>query len=197
MIWDPWRARRYDMISNAHDELNFFNESVHVEITAATFDYSYQLLITGGRDGSLKIWNFNTGTCVRKMSIESKWYTNIIKKIGNNFLKYFFIFFFIFISEITGIFWLENRILCVGWNQYVTEFADTRTGIYRKAWRKRHTDDILCAAVRHPHALATGSHNGEIVLWLLETGQPYKSYNVVNPANKYYFSFINVARVDE
>ncbi|KAK0177738.1 hypothetical protein PV328_001756 [Microctonus aethiopoides] len=159
MIWDPWRARRYDMISNAHDELNFFNESVHVEITAATFDYSYQLLITGGRDGSLKIWNFNTGTCVRKMSIENK-------------------------CEITGIIWLENRILCVGWNQYVTEFADTRTGIYRKAWRKRHTDDILCAAVRHPHALATGSHNGEIVLWLLETGQPYKSYNVVNPANK-------------
>lgn len=45
-----------------------------IEITAACFDESEQLLVTGTRDGTLKIWNFNTGTCLRNMTIENQWY---------------------------------------------------------------------------------------------------------------------------
>lgn len=35
-----------------------------VELTAMIFDPSGRRLITGGRDGSLKIWNFNNGACL-------------------------------------------------------------------------------------------------------------------------------------
>ena len=35
-----------------------------MELTAMTFDPSGRRLITGGRDGSLKIWNFNNGACL-------------------------------------------------------------------------------------------------------------------------------------
>ena len=37
------------------------------EITAMTFDPSYRRLVTGGRDGSVKIWNFNNGACLREL----------------------------------------------------------------------------------------------------------------------------------
>lgn len=84
-------------------------------------------------------------------------------------------------SEVTSIVWLSNRILCTGWNRYITEFADTETGVHKKAWPTRHTDDVLCMAVSHPQTLATASYNGELVLWRLETGQPYRRYHVNNP----------------
>lgn len=45
-----------------------------IEITAACFDESEQLLVTGARDGTLKIWHFNTGTCLRNMELETQWY---------------------------------------------------------------------------------------------------------------------------
>lgn len=49
-----------------------------IEITAACFDESEQLLVTGARDGTLKIWHFNTGTCLRNMELETQWYILII-----------------------------------------------------------------------------------------------------------------------
>ena len=35
-----------------------------MEITAMAFDITLRRLITGGRDGSIKIWNFNNGACL-------------------------------------------------------------------------------------------------------------------------------------
>lgn len=87
-------------------------------------------------------------------------------------------------SEITSVIWLKNRILCAGWNRHVTEFADTETGIHKKNWETRHTEDVLCAAVNYPQALATGSYNGDIVLWRLETGQPYRRYQASDPKRR-------------
>ncbi|XP_011296739.1 WD repeat-containing protein on Y chromosome [Fopius arisanus] len=159
MYWDPWTGKRIHCITNAHSKKNVGSYQ-QIEITAATFDYSLQLLITGGRDGSLKIWSFNSGSCVKNMSMEDQ-------------------------RAITGIIWLKNRILCTGWNGYVVEFADTETGIYRKSWEKRHTEEILCAAARIPQVLATASYNGELILWRMETGQPYRRYQVENPTERY------------
>lgn len=50
-----------------------------------------------------------------------------------------------------------------------------------KNWDLRHTEDISSAAVRVPETLATSSYVGELILWRLETGQPYKKFNVSNP----------------
>lgn len=87
-------------------------------------------------------------------------------------------------SEITSLAWLENRILCSGWNNQVTEFATCDINIYKKSWGVRHTDYILCSAAWFPQVLATATYNGEIILWRLETGQPFRKYKVDDPTSR-------------
>lgn len=62
----------------------------------------------------------------------------------------------------------------MGWNRHVVEFEDTGTATTGKSWETRHTDDVLAAAGRSPLSLATASYNSELLLWKLETGQPYR-----------------------
>lgn len=85
----------------------------------------------------------------------------------------------------TSIVWLDNKILCSGWHRCVTEFSESEIGMHKKSWEIRHSDDIVCSSVRYPEALVTASYNGEIVLWRLETGQPYRRYQVSNPTGRY------------
>ncbi|XP_053594099.1 WD repeat-containing protein on Y chromosome [Microplitis demolitor] len=160
IMWDPWCGRCIYVIRDAHTEM-YLGKLKQLPITAATFDPCNQLLITGAIDGSLKVWSFSSGTCVKTMMIERK-------------------------CKITAIIWLKNRILCTGQNLvYITEFADTETGIYRKIWKKQHTGGILSVAVKLPQTLATSSANGELILWYLESGQPYKIYHLFNPVKGY------------
>ena len=44
--------------------IQFFKCHGNVEITAMAFDPSERRLVTGARDGSIKIWNFNNGACL-------------------------------------------------------------------------------------------------------------------------------------
>ncbi|XP_017784579.1 PREDICTED: WD repeat-containing protein on Y chromosome [Nicrophorus vespilloides] len=160
IVWDPWSGKRISVVKEAHTRM-LHGEIIPVDITAGTFDPGYQLLLTGAYDGSLKTWNFNTGTCLRNMRIERN-------------------------CEVTGVVWVNGRILAVGWNRHVTEFSDSGGaagpgGAFSKPWSTRHSDDVLCASARIPQTLATSTYNGELVLWQLETGQPYKQYNVANP----------------
>jgi len=62
----------------------------------------------------------------------------------------------------------------------VTELAVFESDMCKKNWMTSHTDDILCSAARFPHLLATGTYNGELILWRLETGQPFKKYQVTD-----------------
>ena len=62
----------------------------------------------------------------------------------------------------------------MGWNKHVVEFEDPAMATTGKSWETRHTDDVMAAAVRPPHSVATASHNSELVLWRLETGQAYR-----------------------
>lgn len=75
------------------------------------------------------------------------------------------------------------RILAIGWNRHVTEFSDTNENELGKGklWDTCHSEDVLAAAAREPDTLATSSYSGELVFWKLETGQPYRRYDVENP----------------
>ncbi|XP_053977818.1 WD repeat-containing protein on Y chromosome isoform X1 [Hylaeus volcanicus] len=159
IVWDPWLGNRLYLVTHAHSQF-LYGQYHDVEITAACFDESEQLLVTGARDGTLKIWNFNTGTCLRNMAVE------------NN-------------CEITSLAWVESRVLSSGWNRQVIEFAISDTNTYKKSWGVRHTDDILCSAIWYPQVLATATYNGEIILWRLETGQPYRKYKVYDPMTRF------------
>ncbi|XP_046383836.1 WD repeat-containing protein on Y chromosome [Ischnura elegans] len=198
MIWDVWTGKCLSLTIEAHYRMEY-GVKMPVEITAAAFDpTSHQFLVTGARDGSLKIWNFNSGLCVRHMTIEKN-------------------------CEVTSVLWLQNRLLAVGWNRHITEFADLDSGepaldenrrgsigstwptIPRcapkfigsdladvfdgKSWETRHTDDVVCAVANPPQAIATASYNGELILWRLETGQPYRRYHVGKPFNRMKLEF--------
>ena len=54
-MWDVDTGSKIMQFSQAHGE---------AEITAMSFDPSGRRLITGGRDGTIKIWNFNNGACL-------------------------------------------------------------------------------------------------------------------------------------
>lgn len=136
-------------------------ELLRVEITAACFDPKHQLLLTGARDGTLKVWNFNNGFCVRHFSIT------------RNF-------------EVTAVFWVPDRILAVGWNRFVMEFADAgvKTEFPNgKCWDTQHDEEILCAATFGLETVATTSYSGELVFWNFFTGQAYRKFNVKDPTN--------------
>lgn len=163
IVWDPWTGRRISVVKEAHTRL-LHGEEITIEITAATFNPTWHLLLTGAHDGSLKVWDFNTGTCLRNMRIESG-------------------------CEVTAVTWIVGRILAVGWNRRVVEFADSGGaagpgGAFSKPWQTCHSEDILSSAARIPQTLVTASYSGELVLWRLETGQPYKKYDVFNPTER-------------
>ncbi|XP_012061841.1 PREDICTED: WD repeat-containing protein on Y chromosome-like [Atta cephalotes] len=154
IVWDPWYGRRLHLISHAHSVIRY-GQYADIEITAACFDDSEQFLVTGARNGSVKMWNYNTGICIHDIMIDHQ-------------------------CEITNITWYENRILCCGWNKHVTELSIFESDICKKNWTTSHTDDILCLAARYPQLLATGSYNEELILWNLETGQPFRKYQVTD-----------------
>ena len=54
-VWDLDTGEKTMQFSRCHGDM---------ELTAMSFDPSGRRLITGGRDGSLKIWNFNNGACL-------------------------------------------------------------------------------------------------------------------------------------
>ena len=55
-VWDVDTGEKVIQFSRCHGEY---------EITAMAFDRCGRRLVTGGKDGSIKLWNFNNGECLR------------------------------------------------------------------------------------------------------------------------------------
>jgi len=92
IVWDPWRGHRLRLISHAHSVMQY-GQHADIEITAACFDDSEHFLVTGARDGSLKIWNYNTGVCIRDVMIDHQWYNRCLNnyfflQITRHFINY-------------------------------------------------------------------------------------------------------------
>ncbi|XP_030383633.1 WD repeat-containing protein on Y chromosome [Scaptodrosophila lebanonensis] len=157
IVWDPWTGRRKIIMKSCHTKM-IYGETIDIEITAACFDPLEQFLLTGARDGSLKIWNYNNAVVVRNMCIQPD-------------------------QEVTAVIWVVERILAMGWDRQVTEFNDVEGREYGdpKKWAKFHTDDITCGAVKLGEGVVTATYSGEIIFWKLETGQPYRRYSVMDP----------------
>ncbi|KAJ3130047.1 hypothetical protein HK098_006759 [Nowakowskiella sp. JEL0407] len=147
-VWDVTCGQKNFRFADLHGK---------AEITAMAFDIGKRRLITGGRDGSIYMWNFNNGQCLH----------SLVKK--NN-------------SEVTGLLYIDMKddqfIVATGWNRRVIMFADDSdsftlypTQIWPEEWSEPlHTDDILTMSFCPPNILATGSFDGEIVLINLVSG---------------------------
>ncbi|KPP77366.1 WD repeat-containing protein 64-like [Scleropages formosus] len=108
-------------------------------VACMTIDPKGRRLVTGGRDGCLKVWNFNNGHCLK-----------IFKKEGED-------------DEVCDCTYLtvnrKSYVVSVGWGRRVNVYI-----------RHGHQDDILCVAECPPSLLASGSHDGEVIVWNLVSG---------------------------
>ena len=86
-----------------------------------TFDPSGRRLITGGQDGSLKIWNFNNGACLNVL--ESKFTLEVIPRSPYSQTDIIpFLFPHNLIPQVTTLCFLKQRIFVGGWNQMLSAY---------------------------------------------------------------------------
>ncbi|XP_077064208.1 cilia- and flagella-associated protein 337 isoform X1 [Siphateles boraxobius] len=144
-VWDVETGAQMFEFGGAHGES---------AITCMAFDPSGRRLVTGGRDGCLKMWNFNNGQCVK-----------IFKRDGK-------------CAEICDCLYLtlhrNQFVISVGWDHRIDIYLDSKEETPynerpKPSWqddvRNGHKVDILCIAQCTPHLLATGSYDGEIIVW--------------------------------
>uniref|UniRef100_A0A8P4GJ23 Si:dkey-202c14.3 n=1 Tax=Dicentrarchus labrax TaxID=13489 RepID=A0A8P4GJ23_DICLA len=145
-LWDIESGRRRLQILNAHGE---------EELTCMALDSSHRRLITGARNGTIKVWNLLNGLNLHKL-----------EPVTN--------------SEVTGLTCLhDNQLLAVGWSQRIAQYdIAAAKDLYVRAdmsWKSSsvHKSDILavcqCSALG---VVATASHDGEVIIWRLETQGP-------------------------
>ncbi|KAK3740293.1 hypothetical protein QZH41_018524, partial [Actinostola sp. cb2023] len=134
-------------IENGEKVIQFSNAHGDSEITSMTFDQSKRRLITGARDGTVKIWNFNNGSCLRELEPVDE-------------------------EEITGILSFKQKIIVVGWNKKIVIYKDCRDDEedIPRIWPAFHKEDILSIAFHPPSVVATSSYDGDIKVWNLDTG---------------------------
>ncbi|XP_026819273.1 WD repeat-containing protein on Y chromosome [Rhopalosiphum maidis] len=148
-----WNMRTGDVIikwSMAHTE-EVYCEILPVEITAANFDPSGGLLVTAAVNGSVHMWDPNTGVCLNRLRIPSG-------------------------GRISEVFWLPNKILVTGFDHRVTEFNDPLLLSKGKVWLSNHDEPVLSACVKLPSLFVTTTQAGVMGFWRLETGQLTKKY---------------------
>ncbi|XP_029102819.1 WD repeat-containing protein on Y chromosome [Scleropages formosus] len=145
-LWDVETGAKCLQLSNVHGK---------EEITCMTFDLSYRRLITGARNGTIKVWNVINGQNLHKLEAIAE-------------------------AEVTGVICLpDNKLLAVGWSQQITQYNITDPNVvYIQAdlsWKSGqvHKEDILAADLCSARGLlATASFDGEIIIWTLETQRP-------------------------
>ncbi|XP_026034713.1 WD repeat-containing protein on Y chromosome [Astatotilapia calliptera] len=145
-LWDVETGRRRLYILNAHGE---------EVLSSMALDSSHRRLITGARNGTIKVWNLLNGLNLHKL-----------EPVTN--------------SEVTGLTCLhDNHLLAVGWNQCITQYSIAGDKDLKvradMSWKSSgvHKSDILavcqCSALS---VVATASYDGEVVIWSMETQGP-------------------------
>ena len=143
------------VVYNLEDGLEVFQfNDTHdkAPLSAMAFDNTGRRLLTAAQDGSLKMWNFNNGQCLKEFEAFGA-------------------------SEIACATYIEegpNRfIAAAGWNREVCIWEDDPQ--YHVALRHRmvgHKDDIncmcLCPITSFAVVLASGSYDGRVILWKLD-----------------------------
>ncbi|KAK3758931.1 hypothetical protein RRG08_016011 [Elysia crispata] len=156
-VWDIETGNKSIVFSNAHGE---------EEITCMAFDSTNRRLISGARNGTVKVWNFQNGHNLHKLEPVEE-------------------------AEVTGILQFPDKkvILTVGWNQKIVTYddkdADNMYIAANTSWKggQPHQDDILSADFAPPNFLATAGYDGEIIVWELDTEKIYVRLRKGQPPN--------------
>ncbi|KAM5288019.1 cilia- and flagella-associated protein 337-like [Ctenodactylus gundi] len=162
-VWDFETGRQLSEFTGVHGSAG---------ITCLTFDSSGRRLVTGGRDGCLKIWNYNNGHCLHTLKKDEKQ------------------------SEVCDCTYMEvnqNKcIIAVGWDRRINIYFDVPRDFHH-FWKPQpywqddlnhgHREDILCVAQCPPFLLATSSYDGEIIIWNVISGHIHCKLNTPSPSD--------------
>ncbi|XP_040929431.1 WD repeat-containing protein 49-like isoform X2 [Betta splendens] len=115
-------------------------------ISTMALDGTQTRLFTAGSDGEVKVWDFN-GRCLHTMN------AGLGRAVA-----------------ITQVLLLKRSILVMGWDRILTVFhlhSFSQPSVEPSEWSggAQHRGHVLCAAFQPPQTLATGSDDGEIIVW--------------------------------
>mmetsp|Transcript_61954 Transcript_61954/g.195819 ORF Transcript_61954/g.195819 Transcript_61954/m.195819 type:complete len:195 (-) Transcript_61954:1152-1736(-) len=150
-VWDLETGRMRFRFTKTHGD---------IKMTAMSFDKHKRRLITGGHDGSLKMWNFSNGACLKDLRARPS--TGRAAPAE---------------EEVTAIEYVHGGyhnkfIISVGWDAKVSFWEDNSNKFASRPNRqlKGHSDDILTVALYPPSLLATGCYDGLTIIWNIESG---------------------------
>ncbi|XP_058648872.1 WD repeat-containing protein on Y chromosome isoform X3 [Onychostoma macrolepis] len=145
-VWDVKTGIKKMEIRNAHGK---------EEVSCMALDVHQRRLISAATNGTIKVWNLLNGLNLHKL-----------ETISN--------------AEVTGIICHhDNQLLATGWSRLIAQYSIAFSeDIYVNAdlsWKsgRQHGEDIL--AMDHCPGLgllATGSYDGEIIIWSLALQKP-------------------------
>ncbi|XP_048026029.1 WD repeat-containing protein on Y chromosome isoform X2 [Megalobrama amblycephala] len=145
-VWDVKTGIKKMEVRNAHGK---------EEVSCMALDVHQRRLISAATNGTIKVWNLLNGLNLHKLETASN-------------------------TEVTGIICHhDNQLLATGWSRLITQYSiEFSKDIYVKAdlsWKSghQHREDIL--AMDHCLGLgllATGSYDGEIIIWTLALQKP-------------------------
>uniref|UniRef100_A0A7N4NJR7 WD repeat-containing protein on Y chromosome n=1 Tax=Sarcophilus harrisii TaxID=9305 RepID=A0A7N4NJR7_SARHA len=139
------------------------SESKDVELTAMALDELERCLLTGMRNGTVKMWNFTLGVCLLNFPNPDQ-------------------------MEINGITHVNGIFYVAGWNKRITWYLYQNKEVIPlfDHWPYFHTEDILCLAKYRSNILGSASYNGDIFIWNVSWGKPFVHFN----ASKRFLSFL-------
>ncbi|XP_059388925.1 WD repeat-containing protein on Y chromosome isoform X1 [Carassius carassius] len=145
-VWDVKTGIKTMEIRNAHGK---------EEVSCMALDVHQRRLISAATNGTIKVWNLLNGLNLHKLETVSN-------------------------SEVTGVICHhDNQLLATGWSRLIAQYSIAFSeDMYINAdlsWNSghQHSEDIL--AMDHCPGLgllATGSYDGEIIIWSLALQKP-------------------------
>ena len=110
----------------------------------------------------------------------------------NNVIASYDSYFFVCLStpphcQVTSISFMVGRVLVGGWSRCLTEYRDQRDrdDVIAKYWGEGvHKDDILCMTSQEPNILASGSYDGDIIVWNVDVEKCLCRLNASNEKSR-------------
>lgn len=170
-IWDIETGAIVQKFGPAHGEGN--------KITAGMFDSTLRRLITSGSDGSVKIWNFSNGQCLKDLLSINK-----TAKVDSEVTALVSIQEYYEPEELDPTKkMVETRLphfVAVGWDKTLHIWPDLRgeeesivviRDLPKENSTLRHAVDIMsCVYDVKTNLIFTGGHDGSLLAWHFETG---------------------------
>ncbi|XP_041589356.1 EF-hand calcium-binding domain-containing protein 8 isoform X3 [Vulpes lagopus] len=145
-VWEIKTGKRMMEFSVTGDQ--------QVELTTMCLDESERCLLTGLRDGTIKMWNYTVGECLLTFPNPDQ-------------------------LEISGIVHMNKVFYVTGWSKRITCFMlhETKPVLLYYQWQSFHKEDVLSMAKYQNQFLGTSSYNGDILFWNINLFKPILNFN--------------------